>query len=239
MTRKHAELEREFIDDLLSRTGHSLGEWMVLIDTAGLAGKNEIIDWLRPKGFTFANASWLERIHNNGGRPIYIDIVAAAPSVSAPAAQPAPAPRAAASPPAPRPRPSIVPPALGAAVMPGAGEGCSLPDTLARGKAFRPLAEMLVRQIEGVLPKAVLIPAGELVAIGNPSELAVLHVSPRELKLGLDLGAQPFEWELVKARIPGAGPRITHMIVLTDARQVGAALLDLVRQADRSANPSG
>ena len=123
--------------------------------------------------------------------------------------------------------------------MPGAGEGCSLPDTLARGKAFRPLAEMLVRQIEGVLPKAVLIPAGELVAIGNPSELAVLHVSPRELKLGLDLGAHPFEWELVKARIPGAGPRITHMIVLTDARQVGAALLDLVRQADRSANPSG
>ena len=112
-------------------------------------------------------------------------------------------------------------------------------DTLARGKAFRPLAEMLVRQIEGALPKAAVVPAGELVAFANPAELAMLHVTPRELRLGLALGEHPYENELVRARIPGAGPGITHMIVLTDARQVGPALLDLVRRADQAANPSG
>src|SRR5262245_60747304 len=81
MSRKHAELEREFIEDLEPRTGRSLGEWMAAIDAAGLADKNAIIDWLRPQGFTFANASWLERIHNNGGRPIYPDV--GAPAVPA------------------------------------------------------------------------------------------------------------------------------------------------------------
>ncbi len=236
MTRKHAELEREFIDDLLQRTGHSLGEWMVLIDAAGLAGKNEIIDWLRPKGFTFANASWLERIHNNGGRPIYIDIGAA--GASAPTSQPAQVPRMAVAPTLPRARSIPLPIAAPAPTAGAAGTG-SLSDTLARGKAFRPLAEMLVRQIEGALPRVVIVPAGELVAFANPAELAMLHVTPRELRFGLALGDHPYDTELVRARIPGAGSGITHMIVLTDARQVGAALLDLVRRADRTANPSG
>ena len=71
MTRKHFELEREFIGDLEGRTGRTLPGWMAVIDAAGVVGKNEIIDWLRPQGFTFAHASWLERIHNNSGRPIY------------------------------------------------------------------------------------------------------------------------------------------------------------------------
>ena len=72
MSRNFIDLEREMIDDLERRTGRSLSDWMAMIDAAGLHGKNAVIDWLRPQGFTFANASWLERIHNNSGRPIYL-----------------------------------------------------------------------------------------------------------------------------------------------------------------------
>jgi hypothetical protein len=43
------------------------------IAAQGFADKNETIDWLRAQGFPFARASWLERIHSNGGRPIYMD----------------------------------------------------------------------------------------------------------------------------------------------------------------------
>lgn len=228
MTRKHAELEREFIDDLLQRTGHTLGEWMTLIDAAGLVGKNEIIDWLRPKGFTFANASWLERIHNNGGRPIYID-------TNAPSHEPAqaqPQPRTAATPAVPRSRPHPAPVPIPAPI---AGTGGNLAETLARGKAFRPLAEMLVRQIEALLPTALLVPAGDLVSITNPTELAILQITPREIRLGLRLGDKPVGNDLVRARIPGAGPHVTHMLVLTDARQIDAAMLDLIGYADQTA----
>jgi hypothetical protein len=240
MTRKHAELERELIDDLLPRTGKTLAQWMAEIDAAGLAGKNEIIDWLRPRGFTFANASWLERIHNNGGRPIYLDTVTAvtAEVSSLPAARLAPrvepgppAPRALSPTPVPVAGPAPRSPAPTVAADPG-----GLAETLARGKAYRPLAEMVVRQIEAALPGVAVRAAGDLVTFGRPRELAVLHVSARELRLGLALGEQEAADPLVKAKIGGAGPHITHMVVLTDARQVGPALMAHVLGADRLAN---
>lgn len=238
MTRKHAELEKELIDDLLPRTGKTLAQWMAEIDAAGLSGKNEIIDWLRPRGFTFANASWLERIHNNDGRPIYL-AGAARPIAAAPlqaaarhaAQSPTPAPTPVAVVSCATAEPSAAP--VAEPSLPG-----SLADTLARGKAYRPLAEMLLRQIEAVLHGVVISAAGDLVALGKPRELAVLYVSPRELRLGLALGADAAGEGLIKARIPGAGAHITHMVVLTDARQVGPALLEHVRSADRLANPS-
>ena len=72
---------------------------MAAITAQGFADKNETIDWLRAQGFPFARASWLERIHSNGGRPIYEHAAAAQgraraePSAGRPA-KPAPAPRA-------------------------------------------------------------------------------------------------------------------------------------------------
>jgi hypothetical protein len=95
---------------------------------------------------------------------------------------------------------------------------------------------MVVRQIEAALPGVVVGASGDLVMIGKPREFAVVHVAPREVKLGLALGEQAAAEGLVKARIPGAGAHITHMVALTDARQVGPALLEHVRCADRSVN---
>ncbi len=239
MSRKHAELERELIEDLVPRTGRSLADWMAAIGQAGLSDKNAIIDWLRPQGLTFPHASWLERIHNNGGRPIYLDAAAAAdpaaplpPVVREPApAQPPPKPAMAPTGAAPRPAPRAP-----VQQAPASGEG--LAGLLARGKGLRPLAEFLLREIAVTLPGAVVAAEGDLVSIGRPAELAVLSISPRELRLGLDLGDAPLEGMLVRSRIPGSPPRITHMVVVSDARQIGGALLDLVRHADNRANPS-
>jgi hypothetical protein len=68
------EKEREFIEGLRENTGHDLDEWMQAIAAQGLPHRNDIIDWLRQKGLMFSKASWLERIHNNGGRPIYAGV---------------------------------------------------------------------------------------------------------------------------------------------------------------------
>ena len=69
--------EKEFIAGLEEDTGRDLAGWMEAIDEAGLGHRNDIIDWLRQQGFLFSKASWLERIHHNGGRPIYGDGAAA------------------------------------------------------------------------------------------------------------------------------------------------------------------
>lgn len=71
MARDLGEQERAFIDALAAETGRDLPAWMLAIAESGHASRNEIIDWLRHQGFTFSNASWLERIHHNGGRLIY------------------------------------------------------------------------------------------------------------------------------------------------------------------------
>ncbi len=67
------EKEREFLTSLKANTGRDLGEWMRVIAAQNLPHRNDIIDWLRQQGFPFARASWLERIHHNQGRPIYLD----------------------------------------------------------------------------------------------------------------------------------------------------------------------
>src|SRR5690606_7855327 len=67
----YGEKERQFLETLEADTGRGLDAWMAAIAAAGLADRNDIIDWLRRQGFMFSKASWIERIHNNGGRPLY------------------------------------------------------------------------------------------------------------------------------------------------------------------------
>jgi len=69
----YGEKERAFIDGLKENTGRDLSAWMAAISAEALPHRNHIIDWLRRQGFMFSKASWLERIHHNGGRPIYAD----------------------------------------------------------------------------------------------------------------------------------------------------------------------
>jgi hypothetical protein len=253
MSRKHAELEREFIEDLEPRTGRVLAAWMSLIDDTGLTDRNAIIDWLRPQGLTFAHASWLERIHHNGGRPIYGDAPERPPHPASPrpVTEP-PAPRQVpAPPPAPPPRLSPVPrsqplaspmvPATAVVTMPPgpqtATSDVSLADLLARGKGLRPMADMLLREIAQAVPGVVTVPAGELLSLQRQAEFAVLLIGPKELRLGLDLGDWPTDGLVTRSRIPGTTARITHMLVINDARRVGPALMELIQRAAARADP--
>ena len=85
MARDERDEEQEFLAELAARTGRSLADWMAAITAQGFADKNETIDWLRREGFPFARASWLERIHSNGGRPIYEHAAPRKPEAETPA----------------------------------------------------------------------------------------------------------------------------------------------------------
>ena len=90
MSADYAEKEREFLACLEADTGRDLEAWMAAIETQGLTERNEIIDWLREQGFLFSKASWLERIHNNSGKPIYGVGAARARAVKRPRSKPGP-----------------------------------------------------------------------------------------------------------------------------------------------------
>ena len=56
------------------------------------------------------------------------------------------------------------------------------------------------------------------------------------MRLGLDLGDRPFDPLLQKAKLKGPGPAITHMVVLTDARQVNDELFAAIKAANARVN---
>jgi hypothetical protein len=233
MSTDYGEKEREFLASLKDDTSRDLAEWMEAIAAQNLTHRNDIIDWLRRQGFMFSKASWLERIHHNGGKPIYGD-KAQARSRAMPRSESEQSPK---SPVALVAAPSK-PPTDAARVESleePSRDPAPLENLLAKAKAYRPLAQFLLREVGKAVPGAQFKPEAAHVSIAREQEFAVLALSPRELRLGLDLGKRPFDALLEGAKFtnPAAriSPHITHMVVLTDARQVNEALLGLVKEA--------
>ena len=226
MAGSEAEEEREFLAELKARSGRDLAEWMQAITAQGFADKNEAIDWLRAQGFPFARASWLERIHSNGGRPIYLQGPPPPASPDASGQQRPPLrvvrPAPSESPPAP------VPPATTAQ---SPDDQRKLESLIAAAKGYRPLYQLLEGEIRRILPAARITPKGGCISIGAPAEFAAVGLTAAEIRLGLDLGERPHDSVLLPVRIKGAGPGISHMLVLKDARQVNAELLALIATA--------
>jgi hypothetical protein len=284
------EEEREFLAGLKTRTGRDLAEWMTAIAAKGFHDKNEIIDWLRTEGFPFARASWLERIHRNGGKPIHAGgstAPSAAPMADARPApvpprlvvvastpRPAPAPALATPPPVP-PQPTPRRPAVQAVATPPAAappppvpaapahpaaspagpdgkkpakkaakppprvepaDPAQLEKLAAAAKGYRPLYHHLEAQIRRAIPGVVIAARDRYIAIGAPLEFAAINPLPTEVRLGLALGDQPFDAQLQPAKLRGPGPTITHMLVLTDARQVNDDLLARLKAANAGVN---
>lgn len=240
------EKERQFIDGLKENTGRDLAEWMDAITSAQLPHRNDIIDWLRHKGLMFSKASWLERIHHNGGRPIYAGVPSGtaprrpaprraeprlAPATLLRPAQSAQAPAVPAAPPAPPPivQAKPAPEPLTPATAPA-----DIDTLLAKAKAYRPLAQLILAKIRQAAPAAALSLRESAVAIGQPLPFALLGISPKEVRLHLALGNHPFDETLKKGQAGGGlgkGEVLSHMLVLNDARQVDARLSDLIVQA--------
>jgi hypothetical protein len=234
MATDFGEKEREFIDGLKENTGRDLGEWMQAISEAGLGHRNDIIDWLRHKGLMFSKASWLERIHHNGGKPIYAgvpkDAAPRRPALRRREAPVAPLAPSQSSEPPPRAPAPAAPPAPTAAPSAG-GDVDAL---LAKAKAYRPLAQHVLAKIKSVNPAAQISARESAVAIGGPSPFAVLGITAKELRLHLALGEHPFDEVVKKGQAGGGlgkGEALSHMLVLTDARQIDARFIDLITLA--------
>jgi hypothetical protein len=210
MAQDDREQEQELLAGLQARTGRTLAEWMAAIAAQGFTDKNETIDWLRSQGLPFARASWLERIHSNDGQPIYQD----KPLLKQKSREPAAAP---------------------------AKDGLNTEDEqkleklIATAKGYRLLYNYLENAIRAAFADVSIRPAAGYISIGQP-EFAAIQPLSNELRLGLDLGERPFDALVVKAKLKGAKPAISHMVVLTDARQVNADLIGLLQAASARVN---
>jgi hypothetical protein len=121
---------------------------------------------------------------------------------------------------------------------PPADAAAALDRLLAAAKGYRPLYHLLEARIREAVPGAAFIPQARHVSVGAPLEFAAITLHATELRLGLDLGDRAFDAKLQKAKLRGPGPAVTHMIVLTDARQVDDGLAALVASANARVNPA-
>ena len=236
MSIDYGEKERKFLETLKADTGRDLDEWMAAIAAEGLNHRNDVIDWLRRQGFMFSKASWIERIHNNAGRPIYAGGGASRPRAVARRIPPRVLPTPAAPPPAPPAVPIAPVPSTPA---PPAADPAALDALFARAKAYRPLAAYVVAEVRKAIPGVAVIPRDGYVAFHTAGrEFALLAIGPRELRLGLAAHAPPAGVTLEAARfsppLRGA-PEMAHMAVLTDARQITPALSEAIAKAAKGA----
>lgn len=241
MAKDDREGERDFLAGLKARTGRDLAEWMAAIAAQGFSDKNEIIDWLRTQGLPFARASWLERIYRNGGRPIHADAPADAAAETghddAGRAEPRRAPQLRLVPKAGE-QVAREAPEEGEKGQPPAEAAVELEKLVAAAKGYRPLYRLLEAQVRQAVPGVTFSAQARYVSMAAPREFAAITLHPTEVRLGLDLGERAFNGRLQKAKLRGPGPTITHMVVLTDARQVDDDLLALIGHANRRVNPA-
>ena len=112
----------------------------------------------------------------------------------------------------------------------------SLEKFIAAAKGYRPLYHLLEAEMRNVVANLAIVPQAGYLSFGAPAEFAALTLHATELRLGLDLGDRPFDPLLQKAKLKGPGPAITHMAVLTDARQVNEELLAAIKAASARVN---
>lgn len=250
MATDYAGKEREFVASLGADTGRDLDGWMQAISGAGHAHRNDIIDWLRQSGFTFANASWLERIHHNGGRLIYADD---APAIerAEPRLAKAAAPRTAppvipnvtvAIPRAPiaERAPLVVVPSLALAAMPTMTFDVAVNEILLAAKGLRPLALVALQNISRAVPGVAFAADGPLLMMNAPNSFLALLPSAKALRL----------YGNFERRAPGrasraetamktpdkAPPPFPSVLVLDDARLVDDEFSALIAGAYASAH---
>jgi hypothetical protein len=110
---------------------------------------------------------------------------------------------------------------------------------LGEAKAYRPLAQFVLREIEKALGEVQFSPRDGYVSLNRGSEFGILTIAPKELRLALAFGPRAAPAPFVKARFPKSHPDLpttmTHMVVLTDARQVTAELVAAVREVAMAA----
>ncbi len=110
---------------------------------------------------------------------------------------------------------------------------------LAKAKAYRPLAQHVIARIRSLRPGARFEPHETFIAIADPEAFARLGIGAKELRLHLALAEHPTD-DVVQKGTAGGGlgktEALSHMIVLTDARQVDQRLMDLVRLAATKVN---
>ena len=101
----------------------------------------------------------------------------------------------------------------------------------AKAAEMKPLFNTFIEFVQKNFPNATVLPKKTYVSILENREFAAVNIKPKELRIGLDLGDRPFDVQIEKAKLTGPMPRISHMIVLTDAKQLDGSIIEELKRS--------
>ena len=109
--------------------------------------------------------------------------------------------------------------------------GDLLENQFAKAGEMRPLYDAFIEFVKKNFPAASVLPKKTYVSILENREFAAINIKPKELRIGFDLGDRPFDDTIGKAKLTGPMPRMSHMFVLTDARQLDDSIVDALKES--------
>lgn len=101
----------------------------------------------------------------------------------------------------------------------------------AKAPEMRPLYDAFLDFVKKNFPDSIVLPKKTYVSILESREFAAINVKPKELRIGLDLGDRQFDEKIEKAKLTGPMPRISHMFVLTDPKQLDADIVAALQES--------
>lgn len=106
-----------------------------------------------------------------------------------------------------------------------------LENQFAKAAEMRPLYESFVAFVKKNFPNAGILPKKTYVSVLENREFGAVNIKPKELRIGVDLGDRPFDETISKAKLTGPMPRISHMMVITDAAQLDNTVVELLKES--------
>lgn len=115
-------------------------------------------------------------------------------------------------------------------------KGNLLESQFAKCEEMRPLFESIAERILKEFPETQLIPKKTYISFTAQREFAAINIKPKEIRLGLDLGDEPFNDILQKSKLSGPMPRISHMLVFTNLSQFDQNVSTYLNQSYNRSN---
>ena len=106
-----------------------------------------------------------------------------------------------------------------------------LENQFAKAEGMRELYESVINFVKQNFPDASVLPKKTYVSILEKREFAAINIKPKELRIGFDLGARPFDDTVTKSKLTGPMPRISHMMVVTDKESLDKDMISLLRES--------
>jgi predicted transport protein len=115
-------------------------------------------------------------------------------------------------------------------------ENALLENHFSKCEGMRPLFDVISEKIFSTFQGTQLIPKKTYLSFIAIREFAAINIKPTEIRLGLDLGDEPFTDMLQKSNLVGPMPRISHMLIITESSKFDNRVMELLNQSFNRTN---